>query len=146
LGSFSGWHKDFSGDQATTLNRMVMLYALPLLLFRSTLSILDGGAVASSDIDHRASNDEYCILKSFAVFEETPGVPGLDIPGLDIGSISKGYGCDAARLDDLEEIQKAAVEAWNIIQADRAGDSDISASTAFDLTAIRRAHEPSEDA
>jgi malonate transporter len=33
LGFFSGWHKDFTGDQATILNRMVMLYALPLLLF-----------------------------------------------------------------------------------------------------------------
>ena len=39
LGYFSGWHKDFSGDQATTLNRMVMLYSLPLLLFGSTVSI-----------------------------------------------------------------------------------------------------------
>jgi benzoylformate decarboxylase len=57
-------------------------------------------------------NDEYAILKSFAVLEETPGVPGLDIPGFDIVSIAKGYGCDAARLDDLEAIKKAAVEAW----------------------------------
>ena len=39
LGFFSGWHKDFTGDQATILNRMVMLYALPLLLFGSTVSI-----------------------------------------------------------------------------------------------------------
>jgi benzoylformate decarboxylase len=60
-----------------------------------------------------AERDEYCILKSFAVLEETPGVPGLDIPGLDIVSIAKGYGCEAARLDDLEEIKKAAVEAWS---------------------------------
>jgi benzoylformate decarboxylase len=58
-------------------------------------------------------NDEYCILKSFAVLEETPGVPGLDIPGLDIVSIAKGYGCDAARLDDLVAIKKAAVAAWS---------------------------------
>jgi benzoylformate decarboxylase len=57
-------------------------------------------------------NDEYCILKSFAVLEETPGVPGLDIPGIDIVSIAKGYGCDAGRLDDLDAIKKAAVEAW----------------------------------
>ncbi|MBV8236877.1 MAG: benzoylformate decarboxylase [Acidimicrobiia bacterium] len=56
-------------------------------------------------------NDEYCILKSFAVLEDTPGVPGLDIPGFDIVSIAKGYGCDAARLDDLEAIKKAAVGA-----------------------------------
>jgi len=57
-------------------------------------------------------NDEYCILKSFAVLEDTPGVPGLDIPGFDVVSIAKGYGCDAARLDDPEAIQKAAVAAW----------------------------------
>jgi benzoylformate decarboxylase len=58
-------------------------------------------------------NDEYCILKSFAKLEGTPGVPGLDIPGFDIVSIAKGYGCDAERLNDLEEIKKAAVEAWS---------------------------------
>src|ERR1700723_3314060 len=58
-------------------------------------------------------NDEYCILKSFAKLQDTPGVPGLDIPGIDIVSIAKGYGCDAERLDDLDEIKKAAVEAWS---------------------------------
>jgi benzoylformate decarboxylase len=58
-------------------------------------------------------NDEYCILKSFAVLEETPGVPGLDIPGFDVASIAKGYGCDATRLDNLEAIKKAAVAAWS---------------------------------
>ena len=58
-------------------------------------------------------NDEYCILKSFAVLEETPGVPGLDIPGFDVVSIAKGYGCDAKRLDDLDAIKKEAVAAWS---------------------------------
>ena len=57
-------------------------------------------------------NGEYCILKSFAVLEDTPGVPGLDLPGLDIVSLARGYGCDAARVDDLGAIKKAAVEAW----------------------------------
>ncbi|GGU82435.1 hypothetical protein GCM10010211_55530 [Streptomyces albospinus] len=33
-------------------------------------------------------NHEYSILKSFAVLEETPGVPGLDLPGIDIASVS----------------------------------------------------------
>jgi len=33
LGFFAGWHKDFDGGQAAILNRMVMLYALPLSLF-----------------------------------------------------------------------------------------------------------------
>jgi benzoylformate decarboxylase len=57
-------------------------------------------------------NEEYAILKSFAVLERTPGVPGLDIPGLDFVSIAKGYGCDAARLDDLDAIKQAAPAAW----------------------------------
>jgi benzoylformate decarboxylase len=57
-------------------------------------------------------NDEYCILKSFAVLEQTPGVPGFDLPGLDIVSIARGYGCDAVRLDDIGAIKKAATEAW----------------------------------
>ncbi|MBS7707369.1 benzoylformate decarboxylase [Chelatococcus asaccharovorans] len=37
-------------------------------------------------------NEEYGILKEFAVLEETPHVPGLDLPGLDIVSLAKGYG------------------------------------------------------
>ena len=57
-------------------------------------------------------NDEYCILKSFAVLEETPGVPGLDIPGFYPVSIAKGYGCDSERLEDLGAIKKAAIAAW----------------------------------
>ena len=35
-------------------------------------------------------NSEYAILKSFAKLEQAPGVPGLDIPGLDIVSIARG--------------------------------------------------------
>ncbi|MEG9438404.1 hypothetical protein JAO29_19850 [Edaphobacter sp. HDX4] len=58
------------------------------------------------------NNEEYCILKSFAVLEDAPGVPGFDLPGIDIVSLAKGYGCDAARLDNLDAIKKAATEAW----------------------------------
>lgn len=57
-------------------------------------------------------NEEYCILKSFAVLEQTPGVPGLNLPGLDIVSIARGYGCDAARVSDIGAIKEAATEAW----------------------------------
>jgi malonate transporter and related proteins len=39
LGFFSGWHKDFDGAQAAILNRVVMLYALPLLLFAGTVTV-----------------------------------------------------------------------------------------------------------
>lgn len=57
-------------------------------------------------------NGEYAILKSFADLEETPGVPGLDLPGLDIVSVAKGYGCDAVRVEDLDAIKEAATKAW----------------------------------
>jgi benzoylformate decarboxylase len=56
-------------------------------------------------------NDEYAILKSFAMLEQAPGVPGLDIPGLDIVSIASGYGCDAARVADLDALKQAATAA-----------------------------------
>lgn len=38
FGFFAGWHKDFDGKEATTLNRMVMLYALPLSLFSGIIT------------------------------------------------------------------------------------------------------------
>jgi benzoylformate decarboxylase len=59
-------------------------------------------------------NDEYSILKSFAVLEETPGVPGLDLPGLGIAALARGWGCqavDAATTDELEQEFKAALSA-----------------------------------
>ena len=57
-------------------------------------------------------NEEYAVLKAFAKAEDTPGVPALDLPGLDYVAIAQGYGCDGERLDDLEAIKRAAVEAW----------------------------------
>lgn len=38
LGFLAAWHHDFTTDQAGVLNRMVMLYALPLSLFASMVS------------------------------------------------------------------------------------------------------------
>lgn len=40
-------------------------------------------------------NHEYAILKSFAELEETPNVPGLDLPGIDLEALAKGYGAPA---------------------------------------------------
>lgn len=39
LGFFAGWHHDFRADQAPVLNRMVMLYALPLNLFAGMVGV-----------------------------------------------------------------------------------------------------------
>ena len=56
-------------------------------------------------------NTEYAILKAFAEFEKTPGVPGLDLPGLDFVSLAKGFGCEAKRVDAPEEFSSAAKDA-----------------------------------
>lgn len=51
-------------------------------------------------------NHEYSILKSFAELEETPGVPGLDLPGIDITSLARGYGCRAVDVDTTEDLER----------------------------------------
>jgi len=59
-------------------------------------------------------NGEYSILKSFAKLEEAPGVPGLDLPGLDIVSVAKGFGLRAVHANTALEIRdqvKFAIEA-----------------------------------
>ncbi|WBB59698.1 benzoylformate decarboxylase [Streptomyces sp. WMMC500] len=51
-------------------------------------------------------NHEYSILKSFAVLEETPGVPGLDLPGIDIASVARGFGCRAVEVKTTEDLER----------------------------------------
>jgi pimeloyl-ACP methyl ester carboxylesterase len=58
-------------------------------------------------------NGDYAVLKSVAELERTPGVPGLDLPGLDAVSIAKGYGCDAARVTSLVELERDAAGGWS---------------------------------
>ena len=52
-------------------------------------------------------NREYAILKSFAEEEKTTGIPGLDLPGLDIVTLAKGYGCDARRVEQPGDLMEA---------------------------------------
>ena len=49
-------------------------------------------------------NEEYSILKSFALLEKAPGVPGMDLPGLDIVSIATGFGCRAVHADTTKKL------------------------------------------
>ena len=58
-------------------------------------------------------NGEYSILKSFAELEQTPGVPGLELPGLDIASIATGFGCTAINVDSTEKLAHAFTDALN---------------------------------
>jgi benzoylformate decarboxylase len=52
-------------------------------------------------------NDEYAILKEFAVLEKTPNVPALDLPGLDIVATAKAFGCIGVAAHTKEEIKEA---------------------------------------
>ncbi|WP_274918728.1 benzoylformate decarboxylase [Streptomyces sp. WZ-12] len=56
-------------------------------------------------------NKEYSILKSFAELEETPGVPGLDLPGIDIVSLAHGFGCRAVAVDTTQDLERAFTQA-----------------------------------
>jgi benzoylformate decarboxylase len=59
-------------------------------------------------------NDEYAILKEFAVLEKTPNVPALDLPGLDVVTTAKAFGCigvAASTIEEIKEAFKAALEA-----------------------------------
>jgi benzoylformate decarboxylase len=59
-------------------------------------------------------NEEYSILKSFAVLEKTPGVPGLDLPGLDIASLALGFGCRAVNVDSTEKLAHEFTNALSV--------------------------------
>jgi benzoylformate decarboxylase len=52
-------------------------------------------------------NDEYAILKNFAVLENTPNVPALDLPGLDVVGTAKAFGCTGVAANTADEIKKA---------------------------------------
>ena len=57
-------------------------------------------------------NQEYGILKAFAAQQQTPGAPGLDLPGIDFVALATGYGCAAFRVatkDALAEALQAAL-------------------------------------
>ncbi|MBV9839225.1 MAG: benzoylformate decarboxylase [Solirubrobacterales bacterium] len=56
-------------------------------------------------------NDEYAILKWFAQFEQTPGAPGLDLPGLDVAAVASAYGVAAREVSGREQLTAAVREA-----------------------------------
>jgi benzoylformate decarboxylase len=51
-----------------------------------------------------ASNAEYGVLKQFGMWEKTPGVPGLDLPGLNIAATAASYGVDAHEAHSTDEL------------------------------------------
>ena len=58
-------------------------------------------------------NEEYAILKAFAKVEDTPGVPGLDLPAFDVVQLARGYGCRAERATTPDEVADQVKAALN---------------------------------
>ncbi len=50
MGIIAAWHHDFDAKQATVLNRMVMLYALPMLLFANMVAIPRDQLTSSAEL------------------------------------------------------------------------------------------------
>ncbi len=56
-------------------------------------------------------NQEYGILKAFSEQQKTPGVPGMDLPGLDFVALATGYGCAAERVSTSDALAQALQDA-----------------------------------
>jgi benzoylformate decarboxylase len=56
-------------------------------------------------------NEEYAILKWFAALESVTGAPGLDLPALDSVAVGAGYGVNARRASDPDELREHLTEA-----------------------------------
>ena len=52
-------------------------------------------------------NDEYAILKEFAILEKTPNVPALDLPGLNIVETARAFGRISVAANTKDEIKEA---------------------------------------
>jgi benzoylformate decarboxylase len=56
-------------------------------------------------------NEEYMILKWFAEFEQASGLPGLDLPGLDVAAVANAYGVPSQEVSGGEQLTEALREA-----------------------------------
>jgi benzoylformate decarboxylase len=57
-------------------------------------------------------NQEYAILKWFGMIEQVTGVPGMDLPGLDVAALGGAYGVPSRTVGgDVEELAEALREA-----------------------------------
>ncbi len=55
-------------------------------------------------------NEEYMILKWFATMEQVERAPGLELPGLDVAAVARGYGMSARQVSGREELTEALRE------------------------------------
>lgn len=53
-------------------------------------------------------------MKEFAILEETPNVPALDLPGLNAVASAKAYGCPAFRAENAADLKKCFADVMKI--------------------------------
>ena len=58
------------------------------------------------------NNQGYAALKSFSRMFNIPEFPSVDLPGIDICAIARGYGCEALRVDKADELAPALTRSF----------------------------------
>lgn len=95
------------GERATGRNRPVLV-AIGDGSFQYSLQALWTAVQHALPVVYVVlNNSEYAILKAFAYQEDTPDVPGLDLPGINIVALANGYGCNAERVMDKAGLSEA---------------------------------------
>jgi len=59
------------------------------------------------------NNQEYAALKSFSRMFNTTEFPGVDLPGIDICAIARGYGCETRRIDRASDLALALTRSFS---------------------------------
>ena len=58
------------------------------------------------------NNQEYAALKSFSRMFNTTEFTGVDLPGIDICAIARGYGCETLRVDRADDLATALTQSF----------------------------------
>jgi benzoylformate decarboxylase len=58
------------------------------------------------------NNQEYAALKSFSRLFNTTKFTGVDLPGIDICAIARGYGCETLRVDKASDLASALTQSF----------------------------------
>jgi benzoylformate decarboxylase len=59
------------------------------------------------------NNREYAALKSFSRMFNTTDFTGVDLPGIDICAIARGYGCQTLRVDKASDLAAALAQSFD---------------------------------
>src|SRR5579859_1520313 len=61
------------------------------------------------------NNQEYAALKSFSRMFNTPDFTGVDLPGIDICAIARGYGCATLRVERASELATVLTQSFSSV-------------------------------